>query len=227
VLPLSFSNRYSVRPLPSTRIDPSLLLAAATDATPDARPAVGDALPEPYPPEPDDEPDEPELLPHPAASVPAAASTASAASGRRMDPDLRRRNRDPGGLAEPCRGCAGRPASSPGSSTTRWSSSKPLVTDHTLAIVLPFHGPTWAPAASLSRATASCWHADEPAVTATMPRQRSRGIAASPQARTRPAGVPACPLAAVGGSGRTLLDRESLDADAAGMSRLARADLAP
>jgi hypothetical protein len=37
----SFSNRYSVRPLPSTRIIPSLVLAAVTVATPVGPPPVG------------------------------------------------------------------------------------------------------------------------------------------------------------------------------------------
>jgi hypothetical protein len=35
-------------------------------------------------------------------------------------------------------------------------------------------------------------------MTPTMPRQRPRRIAASPQATTRPAGIPACPLAGTG-----------------------------
>jgi hypothetical protein len=39
-------NRYSVRPLPSTRIDPSLLLAVETVAAPDC-PLVGEVPPEP------------------------------------------------------------------------------------------------------------------------------------------------------------------------------------
>ena len=43
----SFSNRYSVRPLPSTRIIPSLVLVAETVATLDAPPLVGA---EPLPP---------------------------------------------------------------------------------------------------------------------------------------------------------------------------------
>jgi hypothetical protein len=39
--PWSFSNRYSVRPLPSTRIIPKLVLVAETVATLDAPPLAG------------------------------------------------------------------------------------------------------------------------------------------------------------------------------------------
>src|SRR5215211_774498 len=74
----SFSNKYSVRPLPSTRTIPSLLLAALTMATPEDPLPTGLAAP-PEPPEPEPGP----LLPHPAASAPAAASTTSVISGRR------------------------------------------------------------------------------------------------------------------------------------------------
>src|SRR5215218_2966230 len=67
----SFLNRYSVRPLPSTRTIPSLLLAAATVATPDDPPVDGALPPPPSPPEPEP------LLPHPAASAPTATSATS------------------------------------------------------------------------------------------------------------------------------------------------------
>src|SRR6266498_3908413 len=85
----SFWNRYSVRPLPSTRIDPSLVLVAATMAWLDCALLVGES-PEPYAPPP-----EPELLPlHAAASPPAAASAVNATSGRCMNPNLPGRNRE-------------------------------------------------------------------------------------------------------------------------------------
>jgi hypothetical protein len=83
----SFSNRYRVRPLPSTRIVPRPVLLAETVATPDAPPLAGVVpLEPPVPPEL-----EPELLlPHPAASTPTVANAASATSGRRSSPDLLR-----------------------------------------------------------------------------------------------------------------------------------------
>src|SRR5829696_3173832 len=80
----SFSNKYSVRPLPSTRIIPRPVLVAETVATADG--AVVGALLPPYSPPP--EPDPPELLPHPAASTPTVASATSATSGRRSNPDV-------------------------------------------------------------------------------------------------------------------------------------------
>src|SRR5262245_55915986 len=88
----SFSNRYSVRPLPSTRTIPSLLLAAVTVATPDGVVPTGPLVP-PEPPEP--YPPEPEPLPHPAATAPTAASATSASSGRRSTPNPPGRARNP------------------------------------------------------------------------------------------------------------------------------------
>src|SRR5512132_268729 len=83
----SFSNRYSVRPLPSTRIIPRLVLVAETIATLDAPPLAGVVPLEPSPPMPPEL--EPEPLPaHPAASTPTAASATSATSGRPSSPDL-------------------------------------------------------------------------------------------------------------------------------------------
>src|SRR5919107_106933 len=86
----SFSNRYSVRPLASTRIVPTLELAVLTIATPDC-PLPPEEVPgEPCtpPPEPPELLEPELLLPHPAASTPAAASATSASSGRRSSPDL-------------------------------------------------------------------------------------------------------------------------------------------
>jgi hypothetical protein len=94
----SFPNRYSVRPLPLTRIVPSLVLVAVTAAWLDCPLVVVGELPEPYAPPPELEP--PELLPlHAPASTPAAASAVSATSGRRMNPNLLGRNRDPARLS--------------------------------------------------------------------------------------------------------------------------------
>src|SRR5215211_3409873 len=73
----SLANRYSVRPLPSTRIVPRLVLVAETVATADGV-VVGALLP-PYSPPPEPDPPDPELLlPHPAASTPTVASATSA-----------------------------------------------------------------------------------------------------------------------------------------------------
>src|SRR5919107_1183681 len=87
----SFSNRYSVRPLASTRIVPTLELAVLTIATPDCPFPAGAVVPgEPYtpPPEPPELLEPELLLPHPAASTPTAASATSATSGRRSRPGL-------------------------------------------------------------------------------------------------------------------------------------------
>src|SRR5918996_1344980 len=86
----SFSNRYKVRPLASTRIVPTLELAVLTIATPDC-PLPPEAVPgEPCtpPPEPPELLEPEPLLPQPAASTPTAASAASATSGRRSRPGL-------------------------------------------------------------------------------------------------------------------------------------------
>src|SRR5919112_6211431 len=83
----SFSNRYKVRPLASTRIVPTLELAVLTVATPDC-PVPAEVVPgAPYAPPPE-LPELGLLLPHPAAIAPAAASATSASSGRRSSPDL-------------------------------------------------------------------------------------------------------------------------------------------
>src|SRR5919112_4495804 len=79
----SFSNRYRVRPLPSTRIVPTLALAVVTVAVLDC-PLLVEGAPPPLL-------DPPELelpLLHAAASTPTAASATSATSGRRSNPDL-------------------------------------------------------------------------------------------------------------------------------------------
>src|SRR5919107_5070717 len=84
----SFSNRYKVRPVASTRIVPTLELAVLTVATPDCPVPAGAVVPgEPYAPPPE-LPELGLLLPHPAAIAPAAASATSASSGRRSSPDL-------------------------------------------------------------------------------------------------------------------------------------------
>src|SRR4029453_2509835 len=92
----SFSNRYSVRPLASTRIVPPLELAVLTVAALDCPLLVEGALPYAPPPPPELDPPEPELLLlHPAAIAPAAASATSATTGRRMNPILLGRDRGP------------------------------------------------------------------------------------------------------------------------------------
>src|SRR4029453_11929592 len=111
------SNRYSVRPLPSTRTIPSLLLAAVTVATPDRPLPVGLLVP-PEPPEP--YPPEPEPLAHPAANGPTPPRATSASSGRRGTPSLLGRDRESGGSGAPLGGSAGCPAGSPGLTEARW-----------------------------------------------------------------------------------------------------------
>src|SRR6266545_3717805 len=81
----SFWNRYRVRPLPSTRIDPSVVLEVETVAGPLL---VEGAPPPPYAPPPPPPPEFELLLPpppQPAASAAAARAT-SATSGRRGNP---------------------------------------------------------------------------------------------------------------------------------------------
>src|SRR4030095_7233510 len=66
----SFSNKYSVRPLPSTRIVPRLELAVLTVATPDCPLLTPEVPPEPYAPPPElPELPEPELLLHHPAHI--------------------------------------------------------------------------------------------------------------------------------------------------------------